>query len=100
MNKLILLIFSLFLSSCSQNNSWSSKEKKNYMVSCITNYDKAKPNSLQEARCYCIEALNLTIELYPNAKEADSKITVSEINLIIKKANKKLKEVNNLGTCL
>ena len=94
------ILFSILITSCNQNKDWTSQEKNNYMVACITNYDKVKPNSLQEARCYCIEALNLTIDLYPNAKDADSKMTMSELKLISNKATKNLKEINDIGTCL
>ena len=70
------------------------------MVACITNYNKVKSNSLQEARCYCIEALNLTINLYPIATDADSKMTTDEVILISNKAAQNLKGINDIGTCL
>ena len=93
-----MVLFLLFL-SCNSNEGWTGKEKNNYMIACINSYSKLKTNSLQEARCYCIEALNLTIELYPKAKDADSKMTISEINLISQKANYNLKKIKNIGTC-
>jgi|TARA_B110000879_G_scaffold30773_1_gene41993 hypothetical protein len=100
MRKLIYLFLALLIVACSQNEAWTNKEKNNYMAACITNYNKVKPNNLQEARCYCIQTLNLTIDLYPNAKDADSKMTMSELKLISNKATKNLKEINDIGTCL
>ena len=100
MKNTIFIIFSLLFLGCNSNDEWTNKEKNNYMVACITNYDKVKSNSLQEARCYCIEALNLTMDLYPRAKDADSEMTMSEMNLISEKAINNLKGINDIGTCL
>ena len=100
MNMKAFILFSILITSCNQNKDWTSQEKNNYMRACITNYDKVKPNSLQEARCYCIEALNLTIDLYPRATDADSKMTIDEVKLISNKAAKNLKSINDIGTCL
>jgi|TARA_B110000977_G_scaffold13589_1_gene17146 hypothetical protein len=100
MKNTIFIIFSLLFLGCNSNDQWTVKEKNNYMVACITNYDKVKSNSLQEARCYCIEALNLTINLYPIATDADSKMTIAEVKLISNKAAQNLKGINDIGTCL
>ena len=104
MKWLILLLF-IPLVSCSQE--WTSENKVNFMRSCMVSYLDAKEKignkaSNQQARCYCIYALEKTIELYPNPKDSDKNLSTDTESLkkIRDAGVNGLKNVKDLNTCL
>ena len=104
MKKLILLLL-IPLVSCSQE--WTPEIKVNFMRSCITNYldatEKAgNKTTNQQARCYCIFALEKTIELYPDPNDSDKYLStdIESIKKIRFAGLKGLKNVKDLNTCL
>ena len=105
MKKLILLL--LFIPLVSLSQEWTPENKVNFMRSCIINYLEASEKTgnkatNQQARCYCIFALEKTIELYPDPKESDKNISTDTESLIkIRNAGLNgLKNVKDLNTCL
>ena len=105
MKKLILLL--LFIPFVSYSQEWTPEIKVNYMRSCMINYLYATEKmgnkaTNQQARCYCIFALEKTIELYPDPKESDKKISTDIENLekIRNAGLNGLKNVKDLNTCL
>ena len=103
MKKLILLL--LFIPLVSLSQEWTPEIKVNFMRSCIVSYLDASEKTgnkatNQQARCYCIFALEKTIELYPNPKEADKNRNPENLKKIMNAGVNGLKNVKDLNTCL
>ena len=103
MKKLILLL--LFIPIVSFGQEWTPEIKVNFMRSCIVSYLDAsektgKKTTNQKARCYCIYALEKTIELYPDPKEADKNRNPEILKKIMNAGLMGLKNVKDLNTCL
>jgi len=102
MKKLILLLLFIPLVSCSQK--WTPEIKVNFMRSCMVNYLEAsektgKKATNQQARCYCIYALEKSIELYPDPRESDKNMTAENLKKIANAGISGLKNVKDLNTC-
>ena len=88
MKKILLaLTLSVFLTSCGRN-SWSKNERNSYLDDCIKGYQNSNPNvSESYAKCYCVEALILSMDKYATGEEAENNATLSEMNMIATRAS-------------
>ena len=101
--RFILLLVFIPLFSCSQK--WTPEIKVNFMRSCMVNYLEAsektgKKATNQQARCYCIYALEKSIELYPDPRESDKNMTTENLKKIANAGISGLKNVKDSNTCL
>ena len=99
------LLFLLLIPLVSFSQEWTPEIKVNFMRSCIVSYLEATEKignkaTNQQARCYCIFALEKTIELYPDPKEADKNASPENLKKIMNAGVKGLKNVKDLNTCL
>ena len=88
MRKILLaLTLSVFLTSCGRS-SWSKNERNNYLDGCIKGYQNSNPNvSESYAKCYCVEALILSMDKYATGEEAENNATLSEASIIATRAS-------------
>ena len=111
----IFLFNSLFkdeFNSEFSGNIWTPKIKNTFMISCIENATDGKAiwgenitklgfkASLQQARCYCIGALEKTMELYPNPKNVDNNLNNRNSKIIVDAGREALNNTKDIGTCL
>ena len=68
----------------------------------LSRQTKEQQATNQQARCYCIFALEKTIELYPDPKESDKNISTDTESLkkIRNAGLNGLKNVKDLNTCM